>query len=218
MSENSSIYSRLWGDLFAGHPTVSFKKNAVIIEEGETIDRVYYIVSGRVKFSIITSEGNEKTMYVLNKGSVFGDVWSAAHRPYFLSATTLTKCTLAYKTPTEFIATVSSNPQYMQDWLSYICEIVEFLVEHITDITFLDREALLRKYLYRLSFNYGIPTNEGMKLNTRITHQLLADLIGCSRVTISKIMAKLLRTGELTKIDGYFYILDINSFKDADEE
>jgi len=217
MPDKSSIYSRLWGKLFTGSPTISFNKNTVIIEEGETIDRVYYIVSGRVKFSIITSEGNEKTMYILNKGSVFGDVWAAASRPYFLSATTFTKCTLAYKTPDDFIAQVSSNPQYMQDWLSYICEIVEFLVEHITDITFLDREALLRKYLYRLSFNYGIQTDDGVKLNTRITHQLLADLIGCSRVTISKIMAKLLRTGELIKIDGYFYIPNINHFNEEDE-
>lgn len=209
MSSRSSVYSSIWEQIFADGNPCTFEKHAIIINEGDSIDRVYYVKSGRVVFSIITADGNEKIMYALNKGGVFGDVWAQSMRPYFLTATAYTRTTLTWLRPETFLNRVIAKPGGMQEWLSYICEIVEYLVEHITDITYLNREVLLRKYLYRMSFNYGVNTPDGLLLNTRITHQFLADLIGCSRVTISKIMLKLADEGLIMRKGGYFYILDL---------
>lgn len=209
MAGRSSIYSNTWEKFFENAAQRTYDKKSIIVNEGDPIDRVYYVKSGRVIFSIITPDGGEKIMYALNKGGIFGDVWAQSGRPYFVTATTFTKTTLAWLSPENFLSLVMSKPDAMQEWLSYISEIVEYLVEHISDITYLNREVLLRKYLYRLSFNYGVSTLDGIKLNTKITHQFLADLIGCSRVTISKIMLKL--TGEklIARKGGFFYILDL---------
>jgi CRP/FNR family transcriptional regulator len=210
MGSESSIYSGTWEEIFANAPSRNFERNTVIINEGDPIDRVYFVKSGRIVFSIVTPGGHEKIMYALNKGGVFGDVWAQSGRPYFLTATTFSKTTLAWLSPQEFLARVVARPGALEEWLSYISEIVEYLVEHITDITYLDREGLLRKYLYRLSFNYGLQTADGIKINTKITHQFLADLIGASRVTISKIMLKLVDEGLIARRDGFFYILDLD--------
>ena len=210
MSSNSSVYSGTWEQIFADGIPRTYEKNSVIISEGELIERVYIVKSGRVVFSIVTSDGNEKIMYALNQGGIFGDVWAYSVRPYFLTATAFTQTTLASLPPDTFLNRVIAIPGAMQEWLSYISEIIEYLVEHITDITYLNREVLLRKYLYRMSFNYGVDTPEGIKLNTRVTHQFLADLIGCSRVTISKIMLKLSDEKVLMRKGGYFYILDLD--------
>lgn len=209
MASNSSIYSGTWEQIFADGVQRTYEKNTVIIGEGELIDRVYIVKSGRVIFSIITADGNEKIMYALNKGGIFGDVWAQSSRPYFLTATAYTQTTLASLPPDTFLNRVIAKPGAMQEWLSYISEIIEYLVEHITDITYLNREVLLRKYLYRMSFNYGVQTPDGIKLNTRVTHQFLADLIGCSRVTISKIMLKLVDEKLIMRKGGFFYILDL---------
>lgn len=217
MTSESSVYSGTWAQIFSDAPTRTYERNTIIINEGEQIDRVYFIKSGRVVFSIITPGGHEKIMYALNKGGVFGDVWAQSQRPYFVTATTFSKSTLAWLSPGEFLARVVSIPGALEEWLSYISEIVEYLVEHIADITYLNREGMLRKYLYRLSFNYGVVTPEGIKLNTRITHQFLADLIGASRVTISKIMLKLMDEGLIARHDGYFYILDLDGLGDFQE-
>ena len=218
MATGSSIYSGTWEQIFADAPVRNFGRNTLIINEGEPIDRVYFIKSGRVVFSIITAGGHEKIMYALNKGGVFGDVWAQSRRPYFLTATTFSKSTLAWLSPEDFLARVVAIPGALEEWLSYISEIVEYLVEHIADITYLNRESQLRKYLYRLSFNYGVQTPVGIKINTRITHQFLADLIGASRVTISKIMIKLMDDGLIARHDGYFYILDLERLGEFSEE
>jgi CRP-like cAMP-binding protein len=130
---------------------------------------------------------------------MFGDVWSVSNKPYFLTATTVTGCTLKYMDPASFVKVLQSDYNIIQEWISNQSEIIEFLMEQLTDISFLDKESMLCKYLYRLSFNYGVQANIGVKINSKITHQLLADLIGCSRVTVSKIMSNMLKRNIISK-------------------
>lgn len=213
MKGNDSIYNDLWSSMFADLPTVSFKKQSVIIESGTMINKVFFIKKGKVKFSVITSEGNEKTIYILNRGGFFGDIPAITNRSFYLTATAVTSCTLCYMEPQNFLKVILSNSTIAKEWISNQSEIIEYLVEHITDIAFLHKESLLCKYIHRLSLTYGIQTNEGIKIQTKITHQLLADLIGCSRVTVSKIMSMLLKNNVIDKKNGYLYIIDLEELK-----
>jgi CRP/FNR family cyclic AMP-dependent transcriptional regulator len=53
----------------------------------------------------------------------------------------------------------------------------------------------------------------GIKINTKITHQLFADLMGCSRITVSKTMGVLLKKNIIVKDNGYFYITNMDGLK-----
>jgi CRP/FNR family transcriptional regulator len=213
MIGNDSIYNTIWSRIFTGCPTTTFKKQSVIIESGTLINKVFFIKKGKVKFSIITPDGNEKTIYSLNKGGIFGDIPSIAGHSFYLTATAVSSCTLCYMEPQDFLKVLLSNSSTAVEWIGNQSEIIEYLVEHITDIAFLHKESLVCKYIYRLSLNYGVQTDEGIKIQTKITHQLLAELIGCSRVTVSKIMSKLLKNKIIDKKKGYFYITDLKELE-----
>jgi CRP/FNR family transcriptional regulator, cyclic AMP receptor protein len=213
MSKTHYIHHELWDEHFAKCPSVSYNKNMIIAEEGTVINHIYYIESGRVKFSITTPEGNEKIMYMLNKGELIGDVWSASNRPYFMTATTVTKCTFRTMDPKVFIQVLLTSPDLIQKWLWNISEIMEYFVDHVSELVFLDKEQIICKYIYRLSFNYGVETDMGIKINTKITHQLFADLMGCSRITVSKTMGVLLKKNIIVKDNGYFYITNMDGLK-----
>lgn len=213
MKGNESIYNNLWNTLFEGYPTITFKNKSAIIELGELNNRVYFIKKGKVKFSVITSVGNEKTIYILNKGGIFGDIAAVAARPFYLSATTQTSCTLSYMNPQVFLQKVLSDSEIAKEWIKTQSEIIEYLIEHITDLTFLHKESLICKYIYRLSLNYGVETAYGIKIQSKITHRLLAELIGCSRTTVSKTISKLLKGNIISKRNSFFYITDIERLK-----
>ncbi|WP_058300720.1 Crp/Fnr family transcriptional regulator [Gorillibacterium timonense] len=213
MSKTHYVQNHLWSDHFADCPVVTMSKNRLIAEEGTVINQIYYIESGRVKFSITTPDGNEKIMYIVNKGELIGDLWSASKRPYFMSATTLTKCSFRVMEQKAFLDVLFSNRELAESWMGNLSEIVEFLVDHVTELVFLDKEQIIIKYIYRLSFNYGVETDRGIKINTKVTHQLFADLMGCSRITVSKIMSHLIKMNIISREDGYIYITDMDELK-----
>ncbi|MDG0811432.1 Crp/Fnr family transcriptional regulator [Cohnella rhizosphaerae] len=213
MSKTHYIQNDLWKDHFADCPAVTMNKNSLIAEEGTSINQIYYIESGRVKFSITTPDGNEKIMYIVNKGELIGDLWSASSRPYFMTATTLTKCTFRTMEPKAFMGVLFSSRELAESWMGNLSEVMEFLVDHVTELVFLDKEQIIVKYIYRLSFNYGVETPKGIKINTKVTHQLFADLMGCSRITVSKIMSHLIKRNIIAREDGYIYITDMDELK-----
>lgn len=214
MSNGNSVYSDSWSKIFVDCPTCFYKSKTIIMEEGSNINKVFFIQKGKIRFSVITPDGNEKTMYYLNKGGIFGDVCSVADRPSNMTATTVTSCSISYMDPASFLKIVQRNYEMTKEWVSSISEIIEFLMEHVTDLTFLDKESILCKYIYRLSLNYGVETEFGIKINSKITHLYLADIIGCSRVTVSKIMSNLLKNRIIRKQKGFFYITDIEELKE----
>ncbi|MEO3945866.1 Crp/Fnr family transcriptional regulator [Gorillibacterium sp. CAU 1737] len=213
MTKTHYIQNDLWSEHFASCPVITLSKNRLIAEEGAKINQIYYIESGRVKFSSTTPDGNEKIMYIVNKGELIGDLWSASSRPYFMTATTLTKCTLRVMEQKSFLDVLFSNRELAENWMGNLSEVVEFLVDHVTELVFLDKEQIIIKYIYRLSFNYGVETEKGIKINTKMTHQLFADLMGCSRITVSKIMSHLIKRQVIRKEGGYLYIPDMEALK-----
>jgi CRP-like cAMP-binding protein len=213
MVNEYSIYSGSWQKLFCNCPVELHKKGAVIIEEGCLLDKVYCIRSGKIKFSVITVNGDEKTIYYLNRGGIIGDVWAIAGRKYAMTATAVSGCTLSWMNPHEFMHKLRGDPNLFLEWMNYLSEIVGYLVEHITDIAFLDCNTLACKYIDRLALNYGVPTPEGLKIDSELTHQMLAELVGCTRVTISQIMSKLEKKKILFKKKGRFFIADRAALK-----
>ncbi|MBC7824535.1 MAG: Crp/Fnr family transcriptional regulator [Candidatus Parcubacteria bacterium] len=67
-------------------------------------------------------------------------------------------------------------------------------------------EDRLRQLLILLQHEVGQPVNTGMRLNVRLTHQHLANAIGTTRVTITRLLGQLREEGWLT-IDSTRHII-----------
>jgi hypothetical protein len=50
-----------------------------------------------------------------------------------------------------------------------------------------------------LAYNHGQPTPDGMRLNLSLTHQILADTIRASRVTVTRLMSRLEQTEKIQR-------------------
>ena len=200
-------------NIFSNSPKIVVKKNTIIIHQDSMIDRVYHIEKGRVRFFILNSTGEEKTMYVLNKGNIFGDVPSVSKNPFMLNAMAVSDCTLCTLESNKYMDYILNDKELTKSYICNLTSTVEYLTHHIRDITFLDRLKLVSKYIYMLNTNYGITTPVGTKINISFTHQEMADLVGSSRVTVTKIMNCLVKENILEKINGYIYVKDIHKLQ-----
>ena len=71
----------------------------------------------------------------------------------------------------------------------------------VEDLVFRDVPARLAHLLLELSKSDGVAENQGIRLKVKLTHQEMANLIGCSRETVSASMGQF-RDDGLIEMDG----------------
>ena len=62
-------------DILLSHAkTRSFKKNSIIMTEGDNTNSLYLVKSGRVKIYVSEEDGKELTLNMMEKGDYFGEL------------------------------------------------------------------------------------------------------------------------------------------------
>ena len=69
-------------------------KNYAIFSQGEAADAVFYIQAGTVKLTVLSPQGKEAVVAILERGAFLGESCLAGHSAHAASATTLEDSTL----------------------------------------------------------------------------------------------------------------------------
>lgn len=72
----------------------------------------------------------------------------------------------------------------------------------VEDLVFKDVQARLAHLLLELKRTDGVPDGAGTRLRVKLTHQKMANLIGCSRETVNATLGQF-RERRLIRIDGH---------------
>ena len=86
--------------------------------------------------------------------------------------------------------------------------------KEIEELTFYSVKARVIKILLELADRYGRKTDDGLKISLKLTHQELADMVGSSRETVSRIISALEKGSLIINEGGYTVIKDIERLKD----
>lgn len=70
----------------------------------------------------------------------------------------------------------------------------------ITDLTVIDVRTRIARVLLRLTEQHGVPSDEGVLIDLKLTHQHLADMTGTARETVTKSLLGL-QDEQLIRID-----------------
>ena len=155
-------------------------------------DLLWQIDAGVVCTSTWDREGNSIALGFWGAGEVVGQ--SLSHvRPYQIESITEVK---AYSLP--------SNAQIdRQILLSHIQQTEELLtIMHCISV-----EQRLLQFLLWFANKFGGETQEGKSIKLRLTHQILAEAIGTSRVTVTRLMGKFKRQGIVSWSPQRFILL-----------
>jgi CRP/FNR family transcriptional regulator, cyclic AMP receptor protein len=188
-------------DLKAALEPVSFPRSHVIFAEGEPGDRLYIVLSGKVKIGRRSPDGRENLLAVFGPSDMFGELSIFDPGPRTSTATTVTE-----------VSAVSMDRAALREWITKRPEIAEQLLRVIArrlrrtnnmlaDLIFTDVPGRVAKALLQLAHDFG--TQEGGML--RVTHDLtqeeIAQLVGASRETVNKALADFAHRGWL-RLEG----------------
>jgi len=179
-------------------------RGQVIFYQGDMALNVFVVKSGIVKIYDIDDQGNEKVLHLVQRSAVIPFAFfsgPSAPTRWFYSA--LTDCEL-YEIPRlKLLSELQANSAlavYLMNWFS--CEMHNVL----TRISSLGKAQVKDKLLAVLSYLQSNHSQEGRggwwQVSFPVNHQLLADLVGNTRESITLAMkelhdAKVIRTPRL---------------------
>ncbi|RMG55289.1 MAG: Crp/Fnr family transcriptional regulator [Acidobacteria bacterium] len=182
-------HSHSWIALFGQSLQRTYGKNQPIYTMGTPATELYVITSGRVKVSLLSPQGREKILYLLGEGDVFGEL-SLINEERVEMAVACEPTTVRVATIDRIRTLISRDGQWALRFLQLLCQRIGLLQEEIESQAFHSVKQRLKAAIVRLAVKFGIRRNGHIHL-TGVTHEMLAQLLGVHRETVSHWMPSL---------------------------
>ncbi len=175
-----------------------FPKDAVIFEEGSVGDYMYLIREGQVKVTKMSDDGREKILEMLEPGDFFGDMSLLDREPRSASVKTTLACMLLALSRQDFLDLLRQNSEVSMEMLRVLSRRLRETDEQIRELLFERVEARTRRIFVRMAKDTA-PGDPTRCSTPPVTHQQLADLVGTSRETITRVVKDLKDSGWLSQ-------------------
>ncbi|MGQ3686081.1 MAG: Crp/Fnr family transcriptional regulator [Candidatus Loosdrechtia sp.] len=152
-------------------------------------------LSGCVKISLLNEKGKEIVLSFLRKGDFFGELTLLDEEPRSASAIATVDSSVFLLTRSRFYRLILTHHDMLRKILKGICTRLRLANKTIEGFAFLDVYERVERVLLQLSRNQGIRTVNGIEIVNAPTHQQLADIVGASRETITRVVAVLKKHG-----------------------
>lgn len=174
-----------------------YPKGSVLYWQGDPVDVLYVVASGAVKESFLSEDGRVGTYGVWGAGRLLGANAYFLGTPHPAVAETLQDSQLVVISPDAFERALSENPKLSAVIMRELAREAHALSDQMRDLSFLDVQQRLRNSLVRLARDHGIPTDDGIVINLRITHEEMGALVSANRTTITACLSELKKRGYL---------------------
>jgi CRP/FNR family cyclic AMP-dependent transcriptional regulator len=177
----------------SGKTTLTSPKKQILFSQGDASDSVFYIQTGKVKLSVVSQQGKQAVIAILEKGSFFGEGCLAGQLVCMATATTAEDATLVRIEKTAMIRVLHDEPDFSELFLTYLLgrniRIQEDLVDHL----FNSSEKRLARVLLLMA-HFG---KEGKPepVVPKVSQEMLAEMIGTTRSRVSFFMNKFQKLG-----------------------
>ena len=181
--------------LIADMETVTFPRGMTIFDEGEPGDRLYIIVSGKVKLARHAPDGRENLLSVMGPSDMFGELSIFDPGPRTSSAVCVTEVTAATMDSTMLKAWIDNHPEISQQLLRVLARRLRRTNASLADLIFPDVPGRVAKTLLQLANRFGTQEGGALRVNHDLTQEEIAQLVGASRETVNKALATFAHRG-----------------------
>ena len=175
-----------------------FKKNEVILHEEDTNKFMYIVLSGRVRVIQITEDGKEILLAIHQAGEFFGEMSFIDGKTSPATIVAADDSVISIISRDEFYSTIYTHKKVLYNLLLILCSRLRESWEKIQLLNLKNASERLKILFYMLSNKYGEKTSKGITLNIKLTHQDMAEMTGMARETVTRVLDKWNKEGEIS--------------------
>jgi len=189
----------------AGKTVTEFRKNQRVFSQGDVADAVFYIQKGKVKLTVMSEQGKEAVVAILEPGQFFGEGCMNGHPMRIATTTAMEDCVITEITKAAMIAALHDEPAFSELFMAYLLTRNSRIEEDLIDQLFNSSEKRLARLLLLLA-NFGKEGNP-QSISPNVSQETLAEMVGTTRSRVSHFMNKFRKLG-LISYNGH---IEVNS-------
>lgn len=200
----------LFFKLFSKSTPKLVKKGTIVFNEGDKINKIYFISKGFIKLYRMSSEGRETIIYLGGPGQILGVkalISQDEKTKHFAEAITdLEIITISRK---DYFKAVAENPEYILDLLHVFIERLNYAERKLEGFILTDVTSRIAYFLLDIANRFCPGKSKNFELPLSLTHQRIAEFVGAFRETVTISLNKLQKEAVLKDNRGRITILDI---------
>lgn len=188
----SAVFRQMNNGVFP--PVVeTFERGKTIFFPGDPAERVYFLIKGAVKLSRVYEAGEEITVALLRENSVFGVLsLITGHRSdRFYHAVAFTPTELLSVPIEQVEKALRDDPELPIVLLRGLSSRILQTEMMIETLAHRDMGSRLVSFLLILCRDFGVPSTNGITVDLKLSHQAIAEAIGSTRVTVTRLLGEL---------------------------
>jgi CRP/FNR family transcriptional regulator, cyclic AMP receptor protein len=177
-----------------GGRTVSqYRKNQIIFSQGDLADAVFYIMDGRVKFSVVSEHGKEAIVALLGADDFCGEGCLAGQPLRMATAKAITECQIMRIEKRALVSVLHDEPAFSEMFVAHLLTRTIRVEADLVDQLFNSSEKRLARALLLLA-NFG-KDGRPEAITAKVSQEMLAEMIGTTRSRVSFFMNKFRKLG-----------------------
>jgi CRP/FNR family cyclic AMP-dependent transcriptional regulator len=176
-----------------GRKIVAFKKRQTIFVQGDASDAVFYIQTGKVRLTVVSTSGKEATISIFNEGDFFGEGCLTGQPLRMSSATAMTDCSVMRIEKKAMIEVLHREHEFSDLFVAYLLTRNTRYEEDLVDQLFNSSEKRLARMLLLLALfgKEGAPET----VIPNVSQEMLAEMVGTTRSRVSFFMNRFRKLG-----------------------
>jgi len=192
---------------------VKIAKHANVYNGGDQDEMVYFIESGQIKLLMLSSEGRECLLAIHTDGDIFGELCLSGLGARLETATAMKSTSLKQIPCSQFFARLSRDSLF-EGFVQYLAVRVADQQQIIANLVTVDSEQRLGQTLLQLARTMGKKDPRSIRIELKISHEELSEMVGTTRPRISLFMQRFHNLGLIEKNREHFLIIKENKLID----
>ncbi|HEX3988908.1 MAG TPA: Crp/Fnr family transcriptional regulator [Verrucomicrobiae bacterium] len=176
-----------------GRTVITLREGQPVFSQGDRADAVFYILKGKIKMTVVSKQGKEAILAILEAGDFLGEGVLSGQLLRAVTTKAMTECQILRVEKSTMMGMLHDEPEFAELFLAYVLRRTSRIEEDLVDQLFNSSEKRLARVLLLLA-NFG---KEGKPepVIANVSQETLAEMVGTTRARVNFFMNKFRRLG-----------------------
>ena len=188
---------------------IKIARHANVYTCGDQDDTVYFIEGGQIKLLMLSSDGKECLLAIHGAGDIFGELCLSGLGARLETATAMRE-TIVKQIPSSQFFTRLTRDSLFEGFVRYLAVRVADQQQVIANLVTVDSEQRLGQTLLQLARTMGKKDPRSIRIELKISHEELSEMVGTTRPRISLFMQRFHHLGLIETNTDRFLVIKEN--------